>query len=139
MLVKIIVLTFGLSLVNLFAYDIESINKIFSDLEKQKFNKIEVSDLANPFQKVDLNSSNLIKTSNGEVQVLEEKIVLKLEVIFNNKAKINDKWYKVGEEVLGFKVVAVNFDTVVLKNGEKKEILSLMKKNNGEVTINEIK
>jgi hypothetical protein len=52
-----------------------------------------------------------------------------LQAIVNNRAKINGKWYKVGEQIGDFTFVSIVGSGVFLKNNEFKKRLTLRKKN----------
>lgn len=125
MLIKIVILIVTISIS--FAYDKEGVNRVFENLMKQKFNDIEIDILANPFQKVDINlSKNLHNNLNKSEVPKQEKIIPKLQAIFNDRVKLEDKWYKVGDEVLGFRVIGIDFDMVILKDRDGEVNLSLV-------------
>jgi len=50
---------------------------------------------------------------------------LKLKAIMNSKALVGNKWYKVNDKVLGYKVIEITQNQVLLKSKKKKKILFL--------------
>lgn len=53
---------------------------------------------------------------------------LTLDAILNKSAMINNKWYKEGERVYGYKLAKVNTTSVVLKRHNKQLLLSTKSK-----------
>ena len=60
--------------------------------------------------------------------IKENKINLKIYAIFNQKVNINGKWYQIGNEINGYKIINITSNSVLLKKGSK--ILVLKIKNN---------
>lgn len=60
----------------------------------------------------------------------KRKLHLRLESIFNNRVKINTKWYKVGSKVAGYRIVKIDYNkkSVLLKSGKKLLKLYLIKR-----------
>ena len=48
---------------------------------------------------------------------------LVLEMIFNSKAKINGKWYGVGERALGYEIRAIHLQKVELIDAQGKKLI----------------
>ena len=56
---------------------------------------------------------------NVKIVPLTQEIKLKIYAIFNNKVNMNGKWYKLGEEINGYKIVKILKNGVVLKKANK--------------------
>ncbi len=57
-----------------------------------------------------------------------EEPVLDLVAVFNDKANINGRFYKIGDYISGYKIVAIKRKYVILKKGSKSIILPIVKK-----------
>jgi len=57
------------------------------------------------------------------VQTNSINIPIRIYAIFNNLVNINGKWYKVGDNVNGYKVVEISNKNIVLKKDSKYIIL----------------
>jgi len=77
-----------------------------------------------PFQK----AKKLMKDKSKVVKNMK-RFDLKLYAIYNNRAYINGKFYKIGDKVAGFKVIKISNKYVVLKKNRKKVVLPLVKSN----------
>ena len=55
---------------------------------------------------------------------------LRLMLIINNKAMINNRWYNLNEKLRGYKIISITPDEVTLKNRYRVKILSLRKNRN---------
>jgi len=55
---------------------------------------------------------------------------LRLMLIINNKAMINNRWYNLNEKLRGYKITSITPDEVTLKNRYRVKILSLRKNRN---------
>ena len=55
---------------------------------------------------------------------------MNLELIINNKAMINHKWYKISQKVCGYKILNIANGTVYLAKGKKQTLLTTKEKNN---------
>lgn len=53
---------------------------------------------------------------------------ISIEMIFNNKAKINGKWYKKGDRFLKYQIDEVENNHIVLKNSRGVLIMPISKK-----------
>lgn len=53
---------------------------------------------------------------------------ISIEMIFNNKAKINGKWYKKGDRFLKYQIDEVENNHIVLKNSKGVLIMPISKK-----------
>lgn len=50
---------------------------------------------------------------------------LKVQMIFNNRAKISNRWYKKGDLLRGYKIEEIGFDFVKIQNKYSEKILRL--------------
>ncbi len=72
-------------------------------------------------------AQKIIKPIRRKVQrVAQPK--LKLKAIFNDKAYINGRFYRVGQRVGGARIVAIQEDRVVLEQGGRQMVLPLWRK-----------
>jgi len=91
------------------------VNKI-EDIENIKYNFIPYNNY-NPFE------GEEFKPKNKGVKKEKKTFVLKIDAIFNDKVYINGKWYKVGDEIYGNKILKIYHTKVVfIKNGKIFEI-----------------
>ena len=124
-----------------FAYEEVDINKIFTDLTKQKFNKIETKYLDNPFKDIDLNISQNI-VDNKIVEIVDvnstSKVIPKLIAIFNNRVKLDDKWLSIEDNISKFTILTINFNSVILGNKDENITLSLIPENQVVRKSNEV-
>jgi hypothetical protein len=62
---------------------------------------------------------------------------LKVSIIFNQRAKIFNHWYKTGDKIRGYTISKISDNTVTLKKGNKTKILKIPKKRtNHKIFIN---
>ena len=124
-----------------FAYEESDINKIFTDLTKQKFNKIETKFLDNPFKDVDLNISQNI-VDNKIVEIVDvnntQIIIPKLIAIFNSRVKLDDKWLDIEDNISGFTILNINYNSIILGNKDENRTLSLIPENQVVRKSNEV-
>lgn len=59
----------------------------------------------------------------------EQSDVFYISSILNNKAFINSRWYGVGDEVLGYKIISIHKESVLVKNGSKVIKLGIKRNN----------
>ena len=64
------------------------------------------------------------KNTAQKVRIKKQKQVLTLSAILNNSAMINEKWYKKGDTVNGYKLQEVHSKSVLLTKKKKKLLLS---------------
>lgn len=77
----------------------------------------------------------VVETNTTVGSVTKPKAKILLHAIMNGRAYINNSWKKVGDTVLGYKVVQIGNGTVTLKNGNQMKKLFLQKKKNNFITI----
>ena len=61
--------------------------------------------------------------------IIQREVIpdLNLQVIFNRKAKISDRWYGIGDSVRNYILIRVESDTVYMQDGKQEKILKLSK------------
>ena len=62
-----------------------------------------------------------------KIQVFSKPIQLKLYAIYNNRAYINGKFYKIGDKIYGYRVYKIYDNYVVLKRNSKLKVVYLIK------------
>ena len=67
---------------------------------------------------------NRIATSSGMKRVVKKKKTLSVTMLLNSSAMINEKWYRVGDTVNGYKVTKIDATSVLLTKKSKKLLLS---------------
>jgi DNA uptake protein ComE-like DNA-binding protein len=53
---------------------------------------------------------------------------LKLSIIFNQRAKIFNHWYKIGDKIRGYTISKISENSVVLKKGNRRKVLKIPKR-----------
>ena len=99
-----------------------AINKERKGLDASDLNK-----LSDPFLKTKATVYNT--ESNSTASIFE------LQALFNNKAKINGKWYYVKDKIGEYELSVIKGTSVVLANKEQKIDLNLKKGENKNVII----
>ena len=84
-----------------------------------------IKKLKNPFVS-EKKIEKIVKTVKKKPK--PKSIKLRLTSIFGKKARINGRWYKVGDMVAGYRLVHIGSNYVVLKKGQKTLRLFLGKK-----------
>ena len=113
---KLIILLF---IGSLYANETKEILFLLKNLQKIHYNYTPINSLYKSHkQKKEIYKPIIIKATKISKTYI-------LEVIFNNKVKINQKWYKNGDIIDNYKVVITN-NNVFLKN--KNKIISLKPK-----------
>jgi hypothetical protein len=79
--------------------------------------------------------------NNESVKIItpkaSEEVKLSLHAIMNGKAYINDSWKKKGDSVMGYELVYIGKNGVVLKNENQIKKLFLHKKKNDLILMKE--
>ena len=106
--------------------NVQKYDTIFEQISKKRVGPSdkELSRLTTPF--VDRTVLKIIKDKNA---TKPKPIVLKLYGIFDDKANINKKWYKIRSKVYSYRLVKIKNSSVILKRKRKKLELFLRKKN----------
>lgn len=118
----------SISLANNSQAEMEHYDQLFSAINEQRkgLSESELKSLSDPFLKIKpLNHDN-----NGS---LDE--TFDLQAIFNNKAKINGKWYQTKDNVGEYELANIKSKSVTLINKDEKIDLNLTKGANKNVVI----
>ena len=97
---------------------------------------IDLDILKQANQHASLNAKSIIKLSDPFMPYigthkratktkLKKHRSLKLITIINSKAKINNKWYKVGDNIKGYRVDTIKKNSVILLRNKKQKILKI--------------
>jgi hypothetical protein len=115
---KIIILCFGLLFV--FADETNQITNLIKQINKKQFEYKEITTIYDPFVSVKKINGKLHLPKATSKQI---KKVYRLEVIFQNKAKINGKWYKNNDKIGKYKII-IQKNQVYLKSKNKQFLLA---------------
>ena len=118
----------SVSLANNSQAEMEHYDQLFSAINEQRkgLSESELKSLSDPFLK--------IKTTNHDNNgSLDE--TFDLQAIFNNKAKINGKWYQAKDNVGEYELASIKSKSVTLINKDEKIDLNLTKGANKNVII----
>lgn len=74
-----------------------------------------------------INTKKIVDATTQSASVEKSLLVM---AILNNKAYIESKWRSVGDEFLGYKVLQINVDSVLVKKEKKIVKLKFKKANN---------
>jgi hypothetical protein len=118
-------------------YDISKFEELFEKISATRIvtDTKEIDNVKCPFEKYQSNEYNneedYIYNNDNQNEVGDsgnEYNNLKLDAIFNSRAKINGNWYKLGDTILGYEIITISKRDVVLDNGENKIELQIRKK-----------
>ena len=109
--------------VNLNADDLQIIKDMVSDIVKtsDKSESKKSSAIPNPFF-IKNKSIKIQKDENGTIVDILPKKEMILYAIFQDSAKIDDKWYRVGDFVNGKKIIDIGLRSVTLYKQKSKKI-----------------
>ena len=109
--------------------DLQKFDTIFEQISKKRvgLSDKELSRVVTPF--VNRSILRIIRDKNTKNTIRSKPLVLKLYGIFDNKANINQKWYKIRSKVYNYRLVKIKNSSVILKQKRKKLELFLRKKN----------
>jgi len=113
--------------------DFELIDKLVREIKKERtgLNEKELKNIKNPFVCYIKNSSKKEKKSFLVKSSQIKNRDFRLNAIINNKAKINNKWYKIGSNIDNYKIVLLNNQCIKLKNGN--DIIKICIKNRKKI------
>jgi len=100
-------------------------DKLFSQIGEKRIgvSNTKINMVKNPFlmtyKKV------IIKDGNSTKEIKKPKYIL--TVIFDEKAKINGKWYKLNSKLGNFKLINIRSDSVIIQNEHSKKELFIRK------------
>ncbi len=69
-------------------------------------------------------SSNRATAASGKKTTLKKKSSLSVSLLMNSSAMINEKWYRVGDKINGYKISKIDSTSVLLIKNKKKLLLS---------------
>ena len=128
---SILFITFIVFLANLnaiandnFKNEIKKYDDLFKQIGEKRVgasNK-RIDSIKNPF--ILVYKKNISLDGNT---TLKSRIIYTLNAIFNNKAKINGKWYKLNSNVNDYKLVKISSKSVIIKNEHSKKELFIRK------------
>ena len=98
-------------------------DKFFTEINQKRVgvSNFEIDKISNPFKVT--REERVFKNSSKK-----EKTHL-LTAIFNKNAKIDGQWYKINNAIGGFKLIAINSGSVIIKNAHSKKELFIRKNN----------
>lgn len=108
--------------------EVKKFDKIFKQIGKRRVGEDPkaLKRIKSPFiSETDIKES---KVEDDKI-VVEEKIKFNLYAIFNKRVNINKKWYKLKDDVKGYKIIKIKKNSVVLYKNNKREEIFLRKKN----------
>ncbi|MCR4942075.1 MAG: hypothetical protein K5978_04715 [Campylobacter sp.] len=108
----------------LFAQPLDYFMKLNS--QRTGLSQEQISKAKNPFSKEVKSTSNVQTITPNTVKTQE----FTLSAIINNKAKINGKWVKIGEEINGASLEKIFGNKAVLMDANKNLITLQIKKDN---------
>ena len=123
-----LLMLYSVSLANNSQVEMEHYDQLFNTINEQRkgLSESELKSLSDPFLKIKaINHDN-----NGS---LDE--IFDLQAIFNNKAKINGKWYQAKDNVGEYELASIKSKSVTLINKDEKIDLNLTKGANKNVVI----
>ena len=101
-------------------------------IEKVKVKRVglsseEIKKLKNPFIS-EKKLKKIIKKAKTPKKTAKKRVYYKLYSIFNNRAKINGRWYRLGSKVGSYRLVSIGSDSVLLRNKYRQLRLFLSKR-----------
>ena len=93
-------------------------DKLFTQISKKRIgvSNSKIDRIKNPFI-----SRAVVKDDNSTASV--EKPTHILTAIFNKRAKLNGRWYKLHSKIGDFKLISIGTKSVIMKNGHSKKEL----------------
>jgi hypothetical protein len=117
---KLLIFVFILSL---YANDTKEILQLIEIIKHKTPSYREINDIYNPFEENHHKTKSTNKISKSNDKVYKSNETYNLQVIFDNKLKINNQWYKIGDKIDNYKIVKKN-DKFMLINNKKVILLS---------------
>lgn len=102
-------------------------DKFFTQISEKRVgvSNSKIDNTKNPF--IMTYKKVMVKDGNSTIEVKKPTYVL--NTIFNDKAKINGKWYKIGNDIDDFKLASIRDKSVIIKNEHSKKELFIRKSN----------
>ncbi len=123
---KLAILAMSLTIC-IFADEIDELVKKIKQERVSHIDKKKIKALKSPIPKIIVEKNTSKEINSTIVQNIAPEFVLK--AIMNNRAFINDKWVKKGDNIGNYKVVEILEDAVYLSNGKKNKMIFFNKKN----------
>lgn len=114
----------------------EAFQKEYNDLinnitqPRAGLSEAQMNSVLDPFS---MESQQFVKSKDDSQNI--ESIVYKLSAVLANRAKINGRWYKQGDDIDAYKIDQINFSSVRLINNTEVINLKLTSKENKNVSI----
>lgn len=115
--------------------DIKHYDKLFESLSKQRqgLSSQQIKNSIDPFIKIA--PSIIINSDTNTTQINAPKPEYVLYAILNKRAKINDEWYSIGDQIKDYTLVSVSKNSVSLSKSNKAFLKLELKKGNQNVLI----
>jgi hypothetical protein len=121
---------------NIYANNLTWVDKQILEIKQKRagIKNSNIVNIKNPFIFLEKNGYNIVSTKKvknikvTKKRLKEHNTIPILEMIINKSALINGQWYQVNSVVDGYKVNAINKDSVDISFKNKKFILSLKSK-----------
>lgn len=110
-----------------FKSKISEYDKFFKQISEKRtgISNEQINQVKNPF--VMTYSKVVVKDANSTAT--SKKLTYTLNATFNNKAKINGKWYNINSKIGDFKLASIRTNSVIIKNEHLKKELFIRKSN----------
>ena len=97
-------------------------------VRREGLSQEEIKQLKDPF--IDEQKLKKIVIKHKIKKIKKKKIYLHLQSIFNNKVKINTKWYKLGAKIGNYRIIRIDYkhQSVLLRSNKKLLRLFLAKR-----------
>jgi len=103
---------------------IEAIKPPRPTIPESQFSKVEDPFIFINVKKLEEKNAVTAKKRKRNSYKKKYKVKLSLSIIMNNKARINSKWYKLGDTLYGYKLTKIDSNRVVLTKRGRTRILS---------------
>ena len=110
-----------------FREKIAEYDKFFSEISEKRLgvSNSKIDTVKNPF--IMTYGKVVVKDGNSTVKI--KKPTYTLTAIFNKKAKLNGRWYKLYSKIGDFKLVSIGSNSVIIENEHSKKELFIRKSN----------
>ncbi|RLA81718.1 MAG: hypothetical protein DRG78_08810 [Epsilonproteobacteria bacterium] len=102
--------------------ELSTLKDPFIFLRKNRTNKPKGKNVAKKSRST--SSSNRATAASGKKTTLKKKSSLSVSLLMNSSAMINEKWYRVGDKINGYKISKIDSTSVLLIKNKKKLLLS---------------
>ena len=110
-----------------FKNKIAQYDKFFKQISEKRvgISNSQINQVKNPF----IMTYAKVIVKDGNRTIASKKPTYTLNATFNNKAKINGKWYNIHSKIGDFKLANVKTNSVIIKNEHLKKELFIRKSN----------